>query len=276
MTTNHEVTEHYNHGGLLSAIEVGLAKLGLTPETATIHDLAPVDEFHIGGRAASTHLLDQLSIRADMRILDIGCGLGGGARFTAATYDAHVTGIDLTSEYVDVGQTLCRWVGLADRVNLQQGSALSMPIAGGVFDGAYMMHVGMNIEAKDQLFAEIYRVLAPGAHIGIYDIMRIGSDDPTYHVPWAASPSTSWLVDPSGYKRALESAGLSIVAENNRCDFALEFFRKTRDANKANNGPPPLGLHTLMQHNAAERVGNMVASLSAGDIAPVEIVAVKP
>lgn len=275
MTSDQSVSDHYEHGGLLLAIETGLTELGLSPDTATIHDLAPVDEFHIGGRTASTHLLDQLSIRPGTDILDIGCGLGGGARFTATAYDVKVTGIDLTHEYVETGQALCHWVGLAERVNLQQGSALSMPFPGGAFDGAYMMHVGMNIEAKDALFAEVHRVLAPGAHFGIYDIMRTGHDVPEYPVPWAASEKTSWLIPPTDYKQALEAAGFSIIAETNRRNFALEFFRKTKEANIANDGPPPLGLHTLMQHKAAERVGNMVASLSAGNIAPVEIIAVK-
>lgn len=275
MTHNQQVSEHYQHGGLLPAIEAGLTKLGLTPQTATIHDLAPVDEFHIGGRAASAHLLDQLAISADMNMLDIGCGLGGGARFTAATYGAHVTGIDLTQEYVETGQALCGWVGLSDRVNLQQGSALSMPFADGAFDGAYMMHVGMNIEAKHALFAEVHRVLAPGASVSVYDIMQTSNDDPTYPVPWATSQSTSWLGAPADYKRALEAAGFSIGVENNRRDFALDFFQQTRASNKANGGPPPLGLHTLMQHSTAEKIGNMFASISSGCIAPVELIAVK-
>jgi ubiquinone/menaquinone biosynthesis C-methylase UbiE len=54
----------------------------------------------------------------------------------------------LTDEYVETGRVLCGWVGLGERVSLHQGSALSMPFADGAFDGAYMLHVGMNIEDK--------------------------------------------------------------------------------------------------------------------------------
>ncbi len=275
MTIEQQVAAHYRHGGLVNAIENGLAALGLSPETATIHDLGPVDEFHIGGRIASSHFLDQLGIRANTKILDIGCGLGGGARFTAATYDALVTGIDLTSEYVDTGKVLCDWVGLADRVTLQQGSALSMPFADDSFDGAYMMHVGMNIEAKGKLFAEVHRTLASGAKFGIYDIMQTNVGDLTYPVPWAASPETSWLAEPTQYKHALADAGFDMVIENNRRDFALEFFNGIKASNTARGGPPALGLHTLMQNTTAEKVGNMIANITAGVIAPVELIAVK-
>lgn len=275
MKIEQQVASHYRHGELIEAIKAGLLELGLSPDTATIHDLGPVDEFHIGGRIASTHFLDQLSLRADMHILDVGCGLGGGARFTAATYDAHVTGIDLTPEYVETGQVLCDWVGLADRVTLQQGSALSMPFSDNTFDGAYMMHVGMNIEAKGDLFAEVRRTLAPNAKFGIYDIMRTGDGDLTYPVPWAASGDTSWLAEQSEYEQALDEAGFDIVNTTSRRHFALEFFRRTKEANEARGGLPPLGLHTLMKNTTAEKVGNMVANIANGMIAPIELIAVK-
>jgi ubiquinone/menaquinone biosynthesis C-methylase UbiE len=68
-----------------------------------------------------------------------------------------VTGIDLTGEYVETGNTLCKWIGLDDRISLHQGSALAMPFTESSFDGAYMLHVGMNIEDKEKLAAEVAR-----------------------------------------------------------------------------------------------------------------------
>ena len=53
MSDGGAVARHYTHGSLLEAIRLGVEKLGKTPETITIDDLAPVDEFHIGGRRAS-------------------------------------------------------------------------------------------------------------------------------------------------------------------------------------------------------------------------------
>ncbi|WP_340693933.1 class I SAM-dependent methyltransferase [Hyphomonas sp.] len=98
MSIDQEVAHQYRHGSLLGAIEAGLAHQGKSPADVTIEDLAPVDEFHVGGRLASTHFLQQLDIAPDAHLLDIGCGLGGAARFTADQYGARVTGIDLTAE----------------------------------------------------------------------------------------------------------------------------------------------------------------------------------
>ena len=146
-----DVSKHYAHGDLIEAIRSGLTLQGKSMHTVTIDDLAPVDEFHIGGRRASEDFLNQLAFDPQTKVLDVGCGLGGPARFVANRYGSQVTGIDLTREYVETGNTLCKWVGLDKRIFLQEGSALALPFAEGSFDGAYMLHVGMNIEDKEKL-----------------------------------------------------------------------------------------------------------------------------
>ena len=143
MSFDEAVSEHYTHGGLLEAIRASLAELGKTEHSVTVADLGPVDEFHIGGRAATENLLRQVDISADSHILDVGCGLGGASRFIADQYNNRVTGIDLTQEYIDVGNELDTWVGLENQVSLHQGSALDMPFENETFDGAIILHVGM-------------------------------------------------------------------------------------------------------------------------------------
>jgi len=269
------VAAHYTHGGLLDAIRAGVEKLGKTPESVTVDDLAAVDEFHIGGRQASADFLGQLHLTADDQVLDIGCGLGGPARFVASQYRSRVTGIDLTNEYVETGNALCTWVGLGDRIALHQGSALSMPFANGEFTGGYMLHVGMNIEDKIRLCAEVYRVLQPGALFGIYDVMRIGDGDLVYPVPWATTAETSFVARPEQYRQALLAAGFTVLAERNRLEFAIAFFEQLRARTSAASGPPPLGLHILMGSSAAPKVQNMIANVAGGRLAPVELIARK-
>ncbi len=100
ITYEKTVSEHYSHGNLLKSIEAALPKLGKTINNVTLEDLAPVDEFHIGGRAATDNLLQQLNFTRSKHVLDIGCGLGGAARYVADKYENRVTGIDLTAELI--------------------------------------------------------------------------------------------------------------------------------------------------------------------------------
>jgi ubiquinone/menaquinone biosynthesis C-methylase UbiE len=275
MTYEQTVSDHYNHGDLINAIEAALPALGKDTQSVTIQDLAAVDEFHIGSRLATDHLLEQLNFSDQDHILDVGCGLGGAARYVASKYQNQVSGIDLNTEFVETGKALCRWLNLASHVSLEQGSALTMPYTEKQFDGAYMLHVGMNIADKLALFNEVNRVLKPGAYFGVYDIMQCSDGVMAYPVPWAATEQTSKLATSEQYQAALKSAGFKVFAVENRRDFALDFFKQRALENKENGGPPPLGLHTLMQQSTALKIPNMVANISNNLITPVEIIAVK-
>jgi SAM-dependent methyltransferase len=181
----------------------------------------------------------------------------------------------LTDEYIETGKVLCSWVKLDEHITLQQGTALSMPFQDETFDGGYMMHVGMNIDDKRQLFTEICRVLRSGSCFGVYDVMRQKDGELVYPVPWATESSTSKLATPDKYRQALADAGFEVAKENNRRDFALDFFKQLRAKTEASGGPPPLGLHTLMQESTAEKIKNMIDNLTEDYIAPVEVIARK-
>ncbi len=272
MSDHQHVADHYTNGGLLAAIETGVAAMGKTPDDISVDELGPVDEFHIGGRQASEDLLSQLDLTAAHEVLDIGCGLGGGARLVASRYGSRVTGIDLTAEFVAAGNALSGWVGLADRVTLDHGSALDLPYNADSFHAAYMLHVGMNIADKTALMTAVHRALRPGGVFAVYDIMRNGGGDVTYPMPWAADAETSALAPPDDYKQAFEAAGFEIVAERNRHDFAVAFFERLRARMAAAGSPPPLGLHIVMGGNAAQKLGNMIDGVADGRIAPVELI----
>ncbi len=276
MTVEREVSDHYAHGALIEAIEAAMAAAGMARDAVTAADLAPIDEFHIGGRPATVELARQLALVPSDRVLDVGSGLGGAARFFADEYGCTVTGIDLTEEYVETARTLSGWAGLGDRTVFEHASALAMPFVDASFDAATMLHVGMNIEAKAELFAEIARVLSPGGRLGVYDVMRTGDGEIAYPLPWATTGKTSFLAPPDRYRAALESAGLDLVVERNRRDWALDLFRRLRAKAASAGGPPPLSIHIVMGETAAQKVKNMLDNVAAGIIAPVEMIARKP
>ena len=271
MSIERSVAQHYSHGALEQAILDALAASGSNLDDLRPADLAPVDEFHIGGRQATIDFAEQLGLRRGMRLLDIGCGLGGASRYFALEQGCQVTGIDLTEEFVRVADALARRVGLGVLVSYRHGSALSLPFPPATFDGTYMLHVGMNIEDKPKLFAEVRRVLKRQGVFGIYDVMREGDGDLSYPVPWASSAETSFVATAADYRRLLAAAGFEVVRERSRRAFAIDFFRQMR-ARSAQGSPPPLGLHILMGASFPEKVANMIGQLERGLIAPTEII----
>lgn len=274
MATEHDVQAHYQHGSLEQALVAGLVAMGKDPEKLAPDDLMGADEFHIGGAQATGELGAALGLTSGMHLLDVGSGIGGPARHMAAAHGCRVTGIDLSDEYVEVARSLTRRMGLDGRVTFRQGSAVAMPFADGEFDGATLLHVGMNIADKRALCAEVYRALRPGGLFAVYDVMRMQPGELMFPVPWSTTPDTSFLEPPETYRAALTAAGFTLEAERSRAEFAKAFFAALQ-ARLAQSGPQPLGLQIIMGPTAGVKVGNMVRMVNAGMIAPVEILARK-
>ncbi|HET9256792.1 MAG TPA: class I SAM-dependent methyltransferase [Pseudonocardiaceae bacterium] len=263
------VVEHYSHGELLAAILWGLAAMGKSTDPIDSDDLAAGDEFHIGGRAATSALFSQLAWRPGARVLDVGCGIGGPARYLARHWEARVTGIDLTPEFVGVARELTRRCGLAGAVDFQVGSGLELPVPDGGVDAAYLLHVGMNVEDKSRLFAEVRRVLRPGGWFAVYDVMRVGPGEIDYPMPWASDARASFVAEPGTYRRLLAEAGLRIERERDRREFGTEFFSRMPASAHA---LPPLGPHIVMGPEFATKVSNLVKARRRGLLAPIEII----
>jgi ubiquinone/menaquinone biosynthesis C-methylase UbiE len=263
---------HYAHSTLEQSILDALSASGKDPSRLAHTDLAPVDEFHIGGRLATIDLAEQLTLRAGSHLLDVGCGLGGASRYFAQERGCKVTGIDLTEDYVRVAGLLAARLGLDDQVSYRQGSALALPFEPESFDGAYMLHVGMNIRDKAALFTEIRRVLKPGSEFAIYDVMREEDGELAFPVPWASHMDMSFVDSAATYRSLLERSGFTVQAERSRSEFAIDFFRQMRARAVSSGSLPPLGLHILMGASAPQKVANMIDNLERRLIAPTEMI----
>jgi len=271
-TVELRVAEHYAQSGLEKAILEALVASGKDPDRLTPADLAPVDEFHTAGHQATVELASQLDVTPAMHLLDIGCGIGGPSRFFALERGARVTGIDLTEDYVRTAEALARRVGLADHVSYRQASALALPFNDRAFDGATMMHVGMNIEDKTALFIETRRVLKAGGFFAIYDVMRTAEGALHFPLHWAATPETSFVVGASQYRSALQAAGFDVLKERDRADSAREFFQQIKARTPESGELPPLGIHLLMKHDVPQKIANYMSGLETGVIAPIEMI----
>ena len=264
MTLSDAVEQHYSGRGLVSRIEKALADAGHDGKTFTPEILAPYDEFHVGGMAATHRFSSRLGLGPDSRLLDVGCGAGGPARAVASATGCKVTGIDLTADFIEAGNELTARCDLAGLVTLHQGSALDMPFDDAAFDRAMMLHVGMNIADKAGLMAEVARVLAPGGIFGVYDMMRSGDGEIGFPMPWAPHEGVSAVTRPQDYISAAETAGLHLVAQHDETAAAAGFFTHvlaTKPPTAPGETPDPFR--------------NLAAHIESGTLAPTELIFTK-
>jgi ubiquinone/menaquinone biosynthesis C-methylase UbiE len=271
-----QVSRFYSgSGGLVAAIGSALDTAGLDRANLRPVDLAPVDEFHIRGRAASLEIIDALNLTADSHVLDLGSGLGGPARTLAELTGCTITGIDLTPEFCEVATTLSEWTGLSDRTRFHVGDATATDLPDAAMDAALTVHVAMNISDKHALYAEAFRVLRPGGRFVVYDVLQGEGGDVHYPVPWAHDSSTSFLATPQDMRELLPAAGFEIMSEVDSTDASLAWFQQTR-ARMQQDGPPPVTFATFLGDAFGQMAANQVRNLAERRIRTVMFACSRP
>jgi 2-polyprenyl-3-methyl-5-hydroxy-6-metoxy-1,4-benzoquinol methylase len=97
-----DVLNHYGTADLTERVDQALKQAGHDAGGLTWSDLTPLDQFHVRGLAATKELAEGLSLEPGSTVIDVGCGLGGPARYLAATHGCRVTGIDLSRAFTEV------------------------------------------------------------------------------------------------------------------------------------------------------------------------------
>ena len=228
------VREHYRATGLTDRIKSALATITPEGQTLTVAQLAPLDQFHIRGILATEELAGAAGLEPSSRVLDLGCGIGGPARYLAATFGCMVTGVDLSPGFIDAATYLTARCALSDRVTFQAGDALHLPFEDSAFDAVFLQHVAMNIQDRAALYTEVHRILTPGGRFATCDLV-LRNGDVVYPVPWARDASTSFLLSAGDTRTALERAGFQAVLWRDDTQTALDWFKATLA------GPPPSG-----------------------------------
>ncbi|WP_051343147.1 class I SAM-dependent methyltransferase [Pseudonocardia spinosispora] len=268
------VARHYTRNALLSTLLDALVAAGKTVSPIDSDDLASIDELHAGGRTATVRLADLLAPSAGDRVLDLGCGVGGASRYLARYFGAQVTGVDQSRDFVDVAQELSARAGLGELTRFERASVTSLPFEKESFDSAVMLHVGMNVEDKAALCAEVSRVLRPGGRFALYDVMRLSVEDElTYPVPWASNSGMSFLEQPAEYHRVLTGAGFDVEHEADLRELALEQAARLHEL--AADELPALGPHLVIGDRFRVKAENLAKAIGAGLVSPVQLLAVR-
>lgn len=269
------VAGHYGSSGIADRVLAALRDAKGPDAPVTPDNLAPFDHFHGRGVAATQEIADQLALKPGERVLDIGSGIGGPARWFAAKYDVHVTGVDLTPEFCAAAEALNAATGLGERVRIFNGSALDLPVPDGGFDAAYSQNVIMNIADKKQFYREAFRALRPGGRLALSNLCAGPAGEPYFPVPWATTRDTSFLATPDEMRADLIAAGFDITEFRDITPAMREAQRRTRE--RIDQGDmPKIAVDIIMGERARDMQWNSIRTIEDGRGIAIEALVRKP
>lgn len=121
---------------------------------------------------------DALHLKAGMKVLDVGCGVGGPMREIVRHSGASVVGLNTDAYQLEKAGSVNRKWGLDSLCTLLHGDFMSIPATDNSFDAAYTLEATPHAPSKQGVFAEIFRILKPGGMLAGFEWCITESYDP--------------------------------------------------------------------------------------------------
>ena len=197
-------------------------------DSLNAEDLFPFDQYHYFGTDAVDEGIRQTGINANSRILDIGSGLGGPARYLAKTVGCSVTAVEIQPDVHETALDLTRRCGLDGRVNHVCADFLGSD-ARDEYDVIVSWLAFLHIPDRERLLARCLEALKPSGVMFVEDFHEIDTFTDRERTQLAADVYCEYLPSLEEFGTQCEAAGFTDVepqdATNDATSFASERAR---------------------------------------------------
>jgi glycine/sarcosine/dimethylglycine N-methyltransferase len=157
------------------------------------------------------YLADRLELAPGTRVLDLGAGFGGAARFLAETYGCHVTCLNLSEVENSRNRELNAERGLEGSIEVVDGSFEDPPFEDNRFDVVWSQDAMLHSGDRARVLEEAVRVLRPGGQLIFTDPMAAEGCERSSLVPILQRLQLDTMGTPDFYHRELRRLGASSV-----------------------------------------------------------------
>lgn len=171
-----QVRLYRSSASLLKLLHCNIERAGLSKGGLSFRDLLPFDQHHYGGVAAVDEALRLCNVTSSSRVINIGSGLGGAARYMAGTADCQVLACELQHELHNTAQALTDRCGLGKKVVhmagdfCQVGRFLAPSSYGAIVSWLTVLHI--RTRQRKAFFKECFDLLQPGGTFYAADFCR--------------------------------------------------------------------------------------------------------
>jgi sterol 24-C-methyltransferase len=115
------------------------------------------------------YLALQLGLKPGMKVLDVGCGVGGPMRAIARFSGATIVGVNNNDYQIQRGTKQNQDAHLSSLCSFLKADFMKLPVPDKSFDGVYAIEATCHAPDKTSLFKELYRVMKPGTEFAGYE-----------------------------------------------------------------------------------------------------------
>lgn len=119
----------------------------------------------------------KIGITEGMKVLDVGCGVGGPAREIAKFTGAHITGLNNNDYQIERATRYAMQEKLDKQLNFVKGDFMQMDFPDNTFDAVYAIEATVHAPSLEGIYSEIFRVLRPGGVFGVYEWLMTDAYD---------------------------------------------------------------------------------------------------
>ncbi|XP_030493558.2 phosphoethanolamine N-methyltransferase 2 isoform X1 [Cannabis sativa] len=179
-----------------------------------------------GGFETTKEFVKKLELKPGQRVLDVGCGIGGGDFYMAENFDVEVVGIDLSVNMISLA--LERATGLKCSVEFEVADCTKKTYPHNSFDVIYSRDTILHIQDKSTLFKSFFKWLKPGGKVLISDYCK-STRTPSIEFSNYIKQRGYDLHDVEAYGQMLKNAGFEDVIAEDRTNLFIAVLQRELD-----------------------------------------------
>ena len=176
-----------------------------------------------GGKEVADQFISTLNLRPAMRVLDIGCGLGGPAFRMAQQHNVNVDGIDLSANMIRIAIARLKEEGLESLVNLKLKNCLELNDES-IYELVHSRDVFLHVKNKDLLFEVTLNAIVSGGRLCFSDYC-LGQTKPSAEFNTYLRYRNYSLLTVPDYTKILKKAGFKNVHAEDRTEHFIEILK---------------------------------------------------